>query len=120
VVLQHEAGRPRGFCEPRRLQTSSCNQATIDAASGSPRKLVGSGTVAEYTAGKDFVVYSLASLAGLQTSTPCRSPAAHRAALQRPGVESRLLVFPDENRWVLNPKTACSGIAPSSIGSADT
>lgn len=36
----------------------------IDAASGTPRKLVGSGAVAEYTAAKDFVVYALASLGG--------------------------------------------------------
>jgi dipeptidyl aminopeptidase/acylaminoacyl peptidase len=36
----------------------------IDAVSGAPRKLVGSGSVAEYTAAKDFVVYALASLGG--------------------------------------------------------
>ena len=28
------------------------------------------------------------------------------AALQRRGVESRLLVFPDENHWVLKPENS--------------
>jgi len=36
----------------------------IDAVSGTPRKLVGSGSVVEYTAAKDFIVYALASLGG--------------------------------------------------------
>jgi dipeptidyl aminopeptidase/acylaminoacyl peptidase len=31
-------------------------------------------------------------------------------ALQRRGIESELLVFPDENHWVLKPPTASSGI----------
>ncbi|HTV22504.1 MAG TPA: S9 family peptidase [Polyangiaceae bacterium] len=36
----------------------------IDAVSGAPRKLVGSGSVTEYTVAKDAVVYALASLGG--------------------------------------------------------
>jgi dipeptidyl aminopeptidase/acylaminoacyl peptidase len=36
----------------------------IDVASGTPRKLVGTGAVAEYTAVGDSVVYALASLGG--------------------------------------------------------
>jgi dipeptidyl aminopeptidase/acylaminoacyl peptidase len=36
----------------------------IDAVGGTPRKLVGSGAVTEYTVAKDFVVYALASLGG--------------------------------------------------------
>ncbi len=30
-------------------------------------------------------------------------------ALQRLGVPSRLLYFPDENHWVLKPANSCSG-----------
>jgi dipeptidyl aminopeptidase/acylaminoacyl peptidase len=37
---------------------------SIDAANGTPRKIVGTGQVAEYSAGKDSVVYALASLGG--------------------------------------------------------
>lgn len=36
----------------------------IDVASGTPRKLVGTGAVAEYSAANDFVVSALASLGG--------------------------------------------------------
>lgn len=36
----------------------------IDLPSGTPRKLVGTGSVAEYTAAKDFVVYAGTSLGG--------------------------------------------------------
>ena len=34
---------------------------------------------------------------------PRRPGAATFTALQRRGIESRLLVFPDENHWVLKP-----------------
>jgi dipeptidyl aminopeptidase/acylaminoacyl peptidase len=30
-------------------------------------------------------------------------------ALQRRGIESKLLVFPDENHWVLKPANSCCG-----------
>ena len=32
-----------------------------------------------------------------------RARIEHRRALQRRGIESELLYFPDENHWVLNP-----------------
>ena len=37
-------------------------------------------------------------------------------ALQRRGIPSRLLVFPDENHWVLKPKTRSNGMTRRSAG----
>ena len=61
--------------------------------------------------GKDYRVVDvegIATFTALQARSPCASSRVLLTALllQRRGIPSELLFFPEENHWVLNPANA--------------